>query len=550
MTTRRRQMAAENPIATDAKLRKLLKRVDAIDSDKAYLTWRKSFLKVYELYLDPDGIANALDADARLVKQLKSLAKCSSKVEKLCDNCNICQEQVTAEGQRALGNLNDEIRQAEVAVNKYCPKTSQEEDEVGYDKFELCAVLVRDGFNAYDSMLSSKDFVTQLRDGRLQGILNQNTLKIMDFYFRSVQSFVDVMADLGLFKLMERCVQVFKGKSRPKPKTKKTNEANLTADGQPAEKLASKHGLGLDTPSMIHAVGQDGSVAQNNQATPPYMSTAKNATAKEDFSPSPEEEEKSEEEDDGGEDGGKIIYFDPKTGSIGLISRDQCIEKSELFVVKDEEGNDVNNGVIEDEDEKQQIIWMLKKLERKQAKEESWIDEMKKEKAKKGKESLKKKSTKQKKVPLETSVDHSRSLGRSPLDEDPVKLKTKTNADDYKKKYDKAMEKAKTMKIVEMKQELRDRRIPADAFRGKQDLMEAYAEAIAGNQGLKKKGSEQPPLRKAPLEETVPKKKVSTAAKNNGVVVDYQGIYKEAADRPEEEGWSKVDVAERKAYIT
>lgn len=374
----------DNPLS-DAKLQKLLGDVDSLKTSESYVKWKKSFLKAFESYLDEDGILNAKDADGRLIKTLQSLAKSALKVKSLCENDNICQEQVTAEGRRALANMDEEMRTVERAIANFCPKNSNHEEKVGYDKFELGAVLIRDGFHAYDIMNSTKDFVVALRTGPLDGVLDDNSVKIMDYYFREIQSFIDVMADLGLMKLMKRCVEIYKDAPRPKPKKKKPEEERSPKD-KSGEEFISNHGQGPDGEFKNLSIGgskprkQGPGVANDFSGKRSSKKPPQQTEQPQEDSEEEEEEEPPPDEGDGG-DGGMLIYFDPKTGNIGQFSRDECMTKSTLFFCKNNEGEDANMGVIEDEGEKQDLIWTLKKLEKTKPKEGSWLDEIKKEKA-------------------------------------------------------------------------------------------------------------------------------------------------------------------------
>lgn len=375
---------SENPFATDEKLRQLLADVGSIQSGEAFSNWKSSFLKIYRNYLDPDGVLNARDADGRLIKKLQNLAKISLKVESLTQTGHITKAQVTADGRRALGKWTEEMTLVEKAVAQFCPKTTKETDKVGYDKFELGAVLIQDGFQVYDIMLTNRDFNQELREGPLEGVLDKNALSIMDFYAREMQSFVDVMSDLGLFKLMTQCVNVYQEESRPDP----SKEPDILTEPVDREEVAvnSSHDKGADDLGKKTEGGKTKIGGKAGTSGKAKKSSAKPSAAQDGkAAPQKENEEKDEEEpppqegDGGG--GEKIIYFDPKTGNIGLIMRDACTEASDLMFSKDENGEPKNKGVIESKAEKENLVWLLKKLEKKKPKEGAWLEEIKKEKA-------------------------------------------------------------------------------------------------------------------------------------------------------------------------
>ena len=398
-------MTSDNPLSNDDKLKKLLKDVDSIKSDAALATWRKSFLEVYQEYLDPDGVLNARDADGRLIKKLQGLAKASLKVQTLIESKNISKAQVTAEGSRGLTNLTEKCKEGEVAINAFCPKTSKEEDKVGYDKFELGAVLIKDGFQAYEIMTTTQKHIQQLKDGPLADVLDRNQVSILNFYFRGVQSFIDVMADLGLIGLAKQCLKVYKKAPRPKASQPGPN-------GEPPQddfsefKGKVKDPTGsplLDVDDDNDGDGPSDEPVQSSKSKPkggfkdPFSGKATSATKSapnknpnknqpdDDEVPENEEEEDNKDEDDGdGDDGQPVLYWDPITGAIGRVSR----KKLAPLILKEDEKNpekEVNVGAIEDSDERTEVIWQLKKLEKKLEKIENskpnWLDQIKKEKA-------------------------------------------------------------------------------------------------------------------------------------------------------------------------
>jgi len=109
---------------------------------------------------------------------------------------------------------------------------------------------------------------------------------------------------------------------------------------------------------------------------------------KDDTSPLAKEDEEKDDpppEDGDGDEGEKIIYFDPKTGNVGLLVREKCMA-SELMFVPDGQGGAENNGVIDSPAEKADVVWLLKKMEKKKPKEGEWLEKIKKEKAQKAKE--------------------------------------------------------------------------------------------------------------------------------------------------------------------
>jgi hypothetical protein len=395
----------KNPLVRDTQLQNLLSDINILENEKQYLKWRKSFLKIYTSYLDPDGVLNAKDANYRLLKKLTELTNRSLKVKSLIQNNNIHPNQVTAEGRRGLTNLSDELRVAEQGINEFMPKTSADEEKVGYDKFELAAVLISDGFHGYDLMAKTRDFLEQTISEKLKGCVDDNFLQVFQYYSKSLDVFIQVMEDLGLFKIMKQCVDVvYKDKKRsdPKPpaplpeeddeKAVKKAKAKKPEDKEKADsKERKKKSKKSDDPSIpekerkksINKGIQDENYGPNGRNGRPMGDPMDPAA--------PEERDGEEEEEKEGDEGEGnaefILYFDPKTNSLGMIERNACGAASKLIVdlSKEEAGEEAYQGVIESEAEKRELVWLLKKLEKTKPVEVSWLEEIKKEKAEKNK---------------------------------------------------------------------------------------------------------------------------------------------------------------------
>mmetsp|Transcript_20303 Transcript_20303/g.42242 ORF Transcript_20303/g.42242 Transcript_20303/m.42242 type:complete len:617 (-) Transcript_20303:2269-4119(-) len=230
----------ENPIDNDDRLKGLLSAIPEVKSKKAYIAWRKSFLKIYTKHLDPNGILNGKDSNYRLLKQLRALSLRIADAESLLasksdaaasSNSSSAAAMTTIEGRRVLTNLTEEVAASETKVNEFMPKTNADEEKFGFDKFELAAVLLEDGFHGYDRMKETKDALEQITsglvgnnnnetsgDGSSVSVVDDNFQKIIRNYSNAVQSFLEVMEDLGLFSVVKQCVDVaYQGKERPEP---------------------------------------------------------------------------------------------------------------------------------------------------------------------------------------------------------------------------------------------------------------------------------------------------------------------------------------------
>jgi len=532
--------ATENPIDNDERLRGLLSGVPDIKSRKSYNMWRKAFLKIYTKYLDPNGILNGKDANYRLLKQMGNLA---NRIDLFMGPFQDG-EVDTPNGRRRLTNLADEVVATERKVDEFMPKTNADEERFGFDKFELAAVLLEDGFHGYDMMNNSRGVLHAIAN-ELEGC--DNEVAILTQYCNSVESFIEVMEDLKLLSIMNQCVDVvYHGKERsapkppPPPSQSSEDEDELPEDSsiiseQPFPQQRNGDGAGRDKTKKKGKKKKKGTsssrnlgptkkkkkskkkggggdeyattsgddtddlydIDENEESVPSgAVLSQSNYSRKnrnndedddDDSDSDSEESEDDENEDDEDEDENEaefLLYFDPKTNTIGRINRVEAVNKSTLLVDKSDKDGPYKN-LIDDQEEKQEIIFMLKKHERQKPEEASWLDEIKKEK-----EAAKlKNGTKPKKVNKSTAMISKRnSLSngsggfQSPQAEDKKKVEGET---------------------MTFRNPLTENaRKPASIRNGQKSFSP-------------KKSSKKP------------------------AVENYAALYKEVADKPDEDGWSK-----------
>lgn len=429
--------ATENPIDNDDRLKNLLSGIKDIKTKKAYNTWRKQFLKIYTKYLDSNGILNGKDANYRLLKQLEKLENRMELMRPVLE-----QETVdTTNGRRLLTNMTNEVVATERKVQELMPKTNADEERFGFDKFELAAVLLEDGFHGYDAMIKMRQDLESIIGHLVHE--NTNEIAIIHQYSDSVESFIKVMEDLKLVRIMNHCVDVvYKGTKRPKakppPPPPDEDEAQelpedssicSDPDGDNLEAVAAPAKSGRKTKSSPANSDDIASTKDKKKKKPTGKSKAPVSTKKkkptkkkgyatddteeafeednagsskpskrkskmsqtppprkpnedDDSSDDSDDSEKEDEDEDENENGVAefLIYFDPKTNSIGRIPRQVAATKSTLVVDKSS-GEEQYKNLVEDQDEKQQLIFKLKKLERQKPQEESWLEAIKREKA-------------------------------------------------------------------------------------------------------------------------------------------------------------------------
>jgi hypothetical protein len=132
----------KNPITTDPALTKLLSEAKTLKTEEDFKGWKISFLDAYRSYLDPDGEQNASMSYARLISCMEQLAGTVVAVKDLVNNDKITAESQTVMGKRALTNMTDQMAKSEKEISRFMPATGADEDAMGYNKFELGAVMI------------------------------------------------------------------------------------------------------------------------------------------------------------------------------------------------------------------------------------------------------------------------------------------------------------------------------------------------------------------------------------------------------------------------
>ncbi|KAG7347055.1 hypothetical protein IV203_006124 [Nitzschia inconspicua] len=343
-----RRPMTNNPITTDPALTRLLADAKALKTEEEFKGWKTSFLDTYRSYLDPAGEQNAKMSYARLVWSMEKLAGTVVAVKDLVNDGKISAESQTVMGKRAMTNMTDQLAKSELEISRFMPATGADEEELGYNKFELGAVMIEDGFHVYELLRSAKDIITNLQDKVLNDILPPHQKSIIQFYLRQVLSFNDVMADLGLFGLMEDILEMYKAiprnKKGPLPKDAPKSRAPRKEVEPVVDEGPEIVELDPDKKYNFRAEFADGYID-------PFSGTA----------PGPEEnKDKNEEQKGSGGEDDFIIYFDMKTGTIGKIPRSECASKS-LIVSQSDDGAEELQGEIEDDDEREKLIWDMKK---------------------------------------------------------------------------------------------------------------------------------------------------------------------------------------------
>ncbi len=344
----------------DQKLKDLLASADEITSLEHFTYWKDEFLHTFQQYLDPEETANAREADEKLYVRMQKLAKICMQLKELCGNGGISAEEINVRGQRAISEFISELARSEKIIHEYFPKTQEDEAVVNYNKFNLAAVLIRDGFRVYDLMVTTRDYILNLRDNELNAprILTANHRSIIQYYLKEIDSFCDCLADLGMYKLMNKCVELYKVRPRNKKKKafdRKTMDPLSDTEDEKASSAGRMFRRSKVNFRSIMDHGWTSGVTRREVNAPDEVEAKPNGTLRQSV-------QRDEKKPDPRKPNDWIYYYDPATNKIGKIPRKRAIGDN-FIIQQDESGKEQQDSAIEawdGPDGKGELIWKLK----------------------------------------------------------------------------------------------------------------------------------------------------------------------------------------------
>lgn len=149
--------ATANPLKADPELKRLLKQSPKLSSTAEFDEWRKSFLRrVDEIIVnDSESIERAAQSYAGVSKELDFFGRKVLTLQQCIKNGSLSSTTKTVRGQKALSEIKDSATQAMFSLVEWMPGVKKEEQKLGYSKWHLGAVLVRNGFEIYETMVRS-----------------------------------------------------------------------------------------------------------------------------------------------------------------------------------------------------------------------------------------------------------------------------------------------------------------------------------------------------------------------------------------------------------
>ena len=344
----------------DQKLKELLANADEINSIEHFTYWKDEFLETFRNYLDDEETCNAREADEKLYARMQKLAKMVIQLKDLCKSGSITPDYCNVKGQRAINEFVAELASSEKVMHVYFPKKIEDELAVKYNKFNLAAVLVRDGFRVYNLMVTTRDYIVSLKENemRSENVLSKNHNMIIQFYLKEIESFCDCLADLGMYKLMNKCVELYK--IRPRNRKKKpfnrstmgplsdTDDDDTTNAGRMFRRRKANFRSIMDEGWMSGVTGQEVKNPDEVEQEPNGTSTSSHRLDEE--SPDPQKPNEW------------IYYYDPAADCLGKIPRGKAVGEG-FIITADEFGKEKQDDAVQDWDGpegKANLIWTLK----------------------------------------------------------------------------------------------------------------------------------------------------------------------------------------------
>ena len=151
-----------NPLKEDPELESLLKKLDTVESSKSFEKWRNSFLSRFIDFLDKKGTAAAENAYWAFADTMSALVNVVNKLDDLIETATIAPDKSSVKAQKCLQEFQRLLTSTIEQIQNLVPGTLAMERLVGYTKFHMGAVLVRDGFREYGRMSITADAIEKM----------------------------------------------------------------------------------------------------------------------------------------------------------------------------------------------------------------------------------------------------------------------------------------------------------------------------------------------------------------------------------------------------
>jgi len=249
---------SENPLKTDAELTALLKRLDAVKKYKTFQRWKTKFLDRLEQFLYEAGMKPAEIKANEFDALLKKFVKSASKVQDFIEKGDLGENKKTVRAALSLSEMCKSLTTVVHEVETVIPSQAKEEKKLGFTKFHLGAVLIRQGFHQYVDMKAIEDALTEI-GAKLETVADKQQHDLFQEYKKKVQQFCDVMADLNLYEVMLKCIEFAEAPEEEESSDEEPVTLQITIDTHDGKKLTlvldQKETIGNIKDSIVEGSG-------------------------------------------------------------------------------------------------------------------------------------------------------------------------------------------------------------------------------------------------------------------------------------------------------
>jgi len=195
----------------DPILKDLLKQLDRIETRRGFAKWKNQFLTQFEMHLEGTNVTKASHKYHSFAKRIDRLALLLKTLEGLIRSGDCSTEKCTVKSRQSLSELQKALTGMIEHTQALVPGTLEVEQKAGYTKFDMGAVLVRDGFVEYDRLCICNEILLHMKDIALTEVADRQLLEEMDRYWQKVEAFYQIMGtDLGLHGAILRCRKILR----------------------------------------------------------------------------------------------------------------------------------------------------------------------------------------------------------------------------------------------------------------------------------------------------------------------------------------------------
>ncbi|CAB9505189.1 Polyubiquitin (Fragment) [Seminavis robusta] len=195
-----------NPLRSDPELCGLLKRLDKIKKYKTFNRWKTKFLNRLDGLIYQKGMDPAERTTEAFNKLVKKTVVAASKVTNHIEKGELSSEKKTVKASLSLSELSNNLTTTVEKLEELIPSTGKDEKKLGYTKYHLGAVLIRQGFHQYITLKAIEDALTGIAE-KVADVADRQQLELFEYYKTKFQRFCDIMADLNMYEIMMKCVE-------------------------------------------------------------------------------------------------------------------------------------------------------------------------------------------------------------------------------------------------------------------------------------------------------------------------------------------------------